>query len=187
MIAMDKINNVSFTGIRNIAWAEFSRQAPTVSKSLSMVLRDDFNGKDLTEFRNVIKKVTDTPSKFNNEISSEILNIECVSGGGRFEDGVFVNNELLEVNDKNLPVFSYISKLTRKISSIHDKDMIVDNDYRDYVADEALIYGARISDKLPSNVSRLNFISQFFEKDKVKASAQQVNDFIQNIMNRYFE
>ena len=184
MIAMDKINNVSFTGIRNIAWTEFSRKAPTVSKSLSMVLRDDFTGKDLTEFRNVIKKVTDTPSKFNNEISSEILNIE---GGGRFPDGVAVNGELLEVNDKNLPVFSYISKLTRKISSMSDKNMVVDNDYRDYVADEALIYGAKISGNLPSNVSRLNVISQFFEKDKVKASAQHVNDFIQNIMNRYFE
>lgn len=57
MIAMDKINNVSFTGIRNIAGMEFSRKAPTVSKSLSMVLRDDFDGKDLTEFRNVIKKL----------------------------------------------------------------------------------------------------------------------------------
>lgn len=187
MIAMDKINNVSFTGIRNIAGMEFSRKAPTVSKSLSMVLRDDFDGKDLTEFRNVIKKVTDTPSKFNNEISSEILNIECISGGGRFPDGVAVNGELLEVNDKNLPVFSYISKLTRKIGSMPDKNMVIDNDYRDYVADEALIYGAKISGNLPSNVSRLNFINQFFEKDNVKASAQHVNDFIQNIMNRYFE
>ena len=108
-------------------------------------------------------------------------------GGGRFPDGVAVNGELLEVNDKNLPVFSYISKLTRKISSMSDKNMVVDNDYKDYVADEALIYGAKISGNLPSNVSRLNVISQFFEKDKVKASAQHVNDFIQNIMNRYFE
>mgnify|MGYP001667812547 FL=1 len=187
MIVMDKISNVSFTGIRNIAWAEFSRREPTVSKSLSMVLRDDFNGKDLTEFSNVIKKVTDTPKKFKNEISPEILNIECISGEGRFSDAVAVNGEILEVNDKNLPVFSYIAKMTRKIGSMSDKNMVVDNDYKNYVADESLIYGAKISDNLPSNLDRLNLINQFFEKDKVKVAAQQVNDFIQNIMNKYFE
>ena len=52
---MDKINNVSFTGIRNIGAVQFKRKPNTISMSLSAILKDDFNGKDLTEFNSVLK------------------------------------------------------------------------------------------------------------------------------------
>ncbi len=44
-IGMDKINNVNFTGLRNIGSCEFQRQPNTISKSLSLVLSNDSNGK----------------------------------------------------------------------------------------------------------------------------------------------
>lgn len=47
---MDKINNISFTGIENIATIRFKRSKNIISKSLSMVLKDDYKGKDLTAY-----------------------------------------------------------------------------------------------------------------------------------------
>ena len=67
-----------------------------------------------------------------------------------------------------------------------DKNFVVNEDYKDFVADYSLIYGVRLTDNISQNESRLNLFNNFFKKDKVKISAQQVNDFIQNIMNKYF-
>lgn len=184
---MDNINNINFTGIKNIEWVEFSRKPPTVSKSLSMVLSDDFSGNDLSEFKSVINKVTPDFDKFKNNISKEIINIECISGCGQLKDTLCLNGKELNVTDENLPIFTYIAKITKKIGSLTDKNFIVNEDYKDFVANDSLIYGIKFTDNIPSNISRVNLFNQFFEKDKVKISAHQVNDFIQNIMNKYFE
>jgi len=184
---MDKINNVNFTGLRNIGSCEFQRQPNTISKSLSLVLSNDFNGKDLAEFKSVIAKVTPDLEKFRNNISSEIVNVECKSSGWHFTDALYLNGEEVKVNDKNLPIFTYIAKVTKKITGMPDNNFIVNEYYKDFIADESLIYGIRLTDSIPEDVSRLNLFNQFFQKDKVKTGAKQINDFIQNIMNKYFE
>ncbi len=186
-IGMDKINNVNFTGLRNIGSCEFQRQPNTISKSLSLVLSNDSNGKDLAEFKSVIAKVTPDLEKFRNNISSEIVNVECKSSGWHFTDALYLNGEEVKVNDKNLPIFTYIAKVTKKITGMPDNNFIVNEDYKDFIADESLIYGIRLTDSIPEDVSRLNLFNQFFQKDKVKTGAKQINDFIQNIMNKYFE
>lgn len=68
-----------------------------------------------------------------------------------------------------------------------DKSFVVNEDYKDFIANESLVYGVRLTDSIPQSVSRLNLFNQFFQKDNVKNSAKQINDFIQNIMNKYFE
>ena len=186
-IGMDKINNVNFTGLRNIGSCEFQRQPNTISKSLSLVLSNDSNGKDLAEFKSVIAKVTPDLEKFRNNISSEIVNVECKSSGWHFTDALYLNGEEVKVNDKNLPIFTYIAKVTKKITGMPDNNFIVSEDYKDFIADESLIYVIRLTDSIPEDVSRLNLFNQFFQKDKVKTGAKQINDFIQNIMNKYFE
>ncbi len=55
-----------------------------------------------------------------------------------------------------------------------DNNFIVNEDYKDFIANESLVYGLRLTDGI-------------FQKDKVKTGANQINDFIQNIMNKYFE
>lgn len=183
---MDKINNINFTGLRNIGCCEFQRQRNTFSKSISLVLSDDINGKDLAEFKSVINKVTPDFNEFRNNISGEIINIECMSGGGQTSNALYLNGKQVDVNDKNLPIFTYLAKVSKRIAGMPDKNFVVNEDYKDFVADYSLIYGVRLTDNISQNESRLNLFNNFFKKDKLKISAQQVNDFIQNIMNKYF-
>ena len=150
-------------------------------------MSNDSNGKDLAEFKSVIAKVTPDLEKFRNNISLEIVNVECKSSGWHFTDALYLNGEEVKVNDKNLPIFTYIAKVTKKITGMPDNNFIVNEDYKDFIADESLIYGIRLTDSIPEEVSRLNLFNQFFQKDNVKTGAKQINDFIQNIMNKYFE
>lgn len=181
---MDKISNVNFTGIRNIARVEFKRTNDVVSKSLSMVLKDDVNGKDLTEFNSVIKKITDTTSHYKNNVNPDVLNIECGKYGKL--KSLYINGKYIEANDKNLPVFSYLGKLTKKISAMPDKNFYIDKDYLMTEADEALIHGVKMSENLPDFIKTKEFIKQFFEVSYVKKTAKDINNFIQNLMNKYF-
>lgn len=70
---MDKINNISFTGIKNVAGCQFQRNRQSFSTALSMCLTDDVNGKDLSEFHSMIKKLQ------QNQISSSIITVQMLS------------------------------------------------------------------------------------------------------------
>ena len=181
---MDK-NNISFTGIRNIGQAQFLRASDnTVCKSLSMVLSNDVKGKDLEDFNSVIAKITNNKPYYKNSISEDILNIECQEQDKIKK--IYINGKYIEPNDKNLPIFSYIGKLTKKILAMHDNDMVVNKDYIDNVADDALVYGTKISAGLPDFLRPEQYMPQFFEQDAVKKTTSFVNKFLQKIMNNYF-
>ena len=73
---MDKINNISFTGIKNVAGCQFQRNKQSFSTALSMCLTDDVNGKDLSEFHSMVKKVATKPNQFEHYNGSDVVNIE---------------------------------------------------------------------------------------------------------------
>lgn len=177
---MDKINNISFTGIRNIASIQFQRGGCKAAKNLSMTLCDDVHGKDLQEFQDVLKKITGGSFKVENH--NQLLNLECLptEDGRRFFS---VNGVVLEEKDENLPMFSYIAKLTRRISAMPEKDMVVNNDYKNIAGRETLISGIEIEnyDELLEN----GFVEQIFNSDWVKDSAVKVNEFIHKMMCAY--
>lgn len=180
---MDKINSINFTGIKNIARAEFIRNDST-AKSISMVLSDDFRGNDLSDFYSAIEKITSNKSHYQNPIGSDLLNIECQEE--KTAKRIYINGKYIEPNDKNLPLFSYIGKLTKKIASMADKEMIVNQDYIYNEADEALIFGTKISENLPDFLTPDKYMPNFFDRSGVKTMAKKVNNFVQKIMNNYF-
>lgn len=179
-------NNINFTGIRNIAFTP-AREAVghgKFSNSLSMVLNDDFNGKDLTEFKTVIRKISSKPFEYTNDVSSDILNIKFLHAKDTQLESIFVNGKKLQVNDRNLPMFSFIAKITKKIGQMSDKSMIVNKDYIENVAETALIYGEDLSQRMPFD-NKQKFFGVFFETDWVRQSAQKTNEFIQKMMEAY--
>lgn len=176
-------NKISFTGIKNIASIKFNRGNQGTSRSLSMVLTDDFNGKDLSEFHNALRSITNNKLDIINKNGADILNIERVKFGE--QRALFVNGKFLEANDENIPMFTYIAKLTRKIANMKNKDMIVNNDYKDVMADKVLIYDTKVSDVLPFNPEGTDFYEQYFHKDIAKHTAKQINASLQKIMEEY--
>ncbi len=183
---MDKVNNINFTGIKNIACATYrTRNYHPVSKNISMVLTDDFNGKELSEFKRVINKISDNPRDLIHPYSSQILNVEYSGTGAGSE--ICINGMYLEKNDRNLPAFTYLARLTKKIAGMKDNEMVVNNDYQAYAADECLIYGIKLSDVLPKDVDFKEFIKGLFNKGIVKERAENLNEFIQQMMNDFFK
>lgn len=186
--SMDKINNINFTGISNIGFTHFKREPGAngaLSRSISMVLKDDLRGNDFSEFKTVLKKVTNSPSDYYfDSAEPNILNVECYSD--RNENLLMLNGNVLEVKDKTMPLFSYIAKITRKISNMSQSDMVVNRDYVTYEAPKNLIYGTKIEFSDVSSNQKFDYLNIFFKKDIVKDGAKQINDFIQNIMNKYF-
>ncbi len=186
---MDKISNINFTGISNIGFAHFRRQPGAkgaVSKSISMVLRDDTRGQDFSEFKAALRKVTKSPHEYYFDTDDpNILNVECYSD--RSENLLMLNGNVLNVDNKTMPLFTYIAKLTRRIANMPEKDMVINKDYVTYEAQRNLIYGDQIKLDGTSYKQQLEFFSKFFEKDSAKYGAEQVNDFIQKIMNKFFE
>ena len=184
---MDKINNINFTGISNIAGVGFSRKENSVSRILSMVLNNDLNGQDFTNFQNVLKKITNDSNEFKNAVSPDILNIECVSHPlNNKQSALYINGKKLDVNNANLPMFSYIAKLSKRIVGMDDKSIIVYNDYKKYMADEAIIYGVSFKKNLPDNLNKEKILDSVFHQKNSKSFAQYVNNFVQDLMNDYF-
>ena len=180
---MDKINNISFTGIENIATIRFKRSKNIISKSLSMVLKDDYNGKDLTAYNEMLNKIEFVKNDYKNINGDNILNIECVKSD--YGKAILLNGKLVPANDKNLPFFSYFAKLTKKIAAMNN-NMIVDKDYVSKKADNILIYGENLSKLIPNSVGIEKRNQSFFDKELVKETANEFNNFLQAIMNNYF-
>ncbi len=179
----NKINNISFTGIRNISFFPFvarNSDGPSLNKSLTMVLSDDLKGNDLTEFREAVKKINKKRINFNNSVSGDILNVTGYED--RRGKMLFVNNCYIHENDSYLPMFSYIAKLTKKICAMNHKDMIVDNDYIDNIAGDVIIRDM----KIPEDIKERCPLYACFNRDLVKLGAEDINNFIQSIMNNYF-
>lgn len=181
---MNKINNnVNFTGIKNIATViPPQREGFKRLNNLSMVLTDNFNGKDMTEFKTAINKISDQSFSYRFNGFPEVVNIECIEheSGGKV---LSLNNVALGDVEGSLSMFSYLAKLTKKISAMKDKDFIVNNDYKYDAAKETLMSGYVIEgyDKISRHI-----IDGLFEPENVKDAAKQINAFIQSIMETYF-
>lgn len=176
-------NKITFTGIKNIASAEFARQGFHPTKNISFELTDDVFGKDLQEFKTVLSKIKCDSSAYKNEEYPNVINLECLQNGEN-QRWLSLNGTILETNDNNLPVFSYLAKLTRKIMKMPEKEMIVNNDYKNYAANDILIYGTDFDDSYEQLVKN-GTVDRMFDKNNVKDGAKKLNEAIQKIMNKY--
>ena len=131
---------VAFTGIKNIGGCGFSRpiagtSRAVVKNNLIMQLSDDFKGRDLTAYEDVIKecgadywyksfpednRIVHIMTEYVTDLSKEIENPI---------PQLFLNYNPVPVNKKMLPLFSYIAKLTRRISDMEDWEFKRANDF----------------------------------------------------------
>lgn len=145
-----------------------------------MTLKDDCIGKDLQEFKDVLKRVP-VSDGFTNKEFPDVLNIECLHRqDGR--TGIMLNGAQLDcLND--LPLFSYLAKLTRRIQNM--QEMPVDETYKNFFAKDTLVQGETIDNY--SEMLESGLIDSMFNKENVKNAAKKVNSFIHNIMEEYLD
>lgn len=171
---MDKI---SFTGIKNVShFAERFKSCEDFFTEESW-LNAELTGKDLHRFQRAMKRSNLDKKDYINPLKDNFLNVNTYSMPD--EAAIAVNNNLLEVNDETLPVFTELARITRKIFNKKDSKFVCDDKYlnSDYF-NKSLFIDKEIDDLTST---------EFHMPENAKNGAKKINNVIQRIMERYFQ
>lgn len=170
---MDKI---SFTGIKNVSHFAESflnyNDIPTEERWLSVEL----TGRDLHKFKRAMKRSNLPKNCYTNPVRDNFLNINTYSIPD--EDAIAINNNLLEVNDDTLPMFTELARITRKIFNKKDSKFVCDEKYLESDCFNKALFMDKTIDDLTS--------TELHMPNNVKDGARNINNFIQRVMERYF-
>lgn len=170
---MDK---VTFTGIKNISYCmDRSRDFNDVLTK-ERWLNIELTGHDLHKFRHVLKKSGLSKRDYTHPIQDNFLNINTYSIPN--EDAIAINNNLLEVNDETLPMFTELAKVTKKIFNKKDSKFVCDEKYLD---SDSFNKGLLMDKSLDDLTS-----TQFHMPEHVREGAKSINGVIQRVMEKYF-
>lgn len=171
---------INFTGIKNISAINLKDSKAKYS-ILSAELANDAYGKDLDEYQNLLKK---NPNNLQNQLNPKFVNIKTSSKGD-----IYFNHKLLEINDSNLSICTYIAKLTKKIAGKKTEEFIVNNDYLTSVEfwsntfdnPELSIFLINKSQK-----QHLNILSGMTNPKDCNGISKKINNDISKRMAKYF-
>lgn len=173
--------NISFNGIRNTSYVVDKNDTTgrTEVRYLNTQLTNDKYGNDLTEYKNLINN----NKAFQNPYYSNFINIAAINKHGY--NVIQLNGKNIPETDEYLPLFSFIARLTKKISEIPENDYINDIRYlkSDY-ADKALLLDKKLSDELDMPLD--DFFDKMHEPEKIKKCAKNITKNVVNCMLSYF-
>lgn len=170
---MDKI---SFTGVKNMSYCLDKARDLNDVITKERWLNVELSGRDLHKFRKAFKKSNLAKRWYTNPVQDNFLNINTYSIPS--EDAIAINNNLLEVTDETLPMFTELARLTRKIIKKEKSEFICDEKYMNSRAFNTALLMDKEFDDLTS--------TQFHMPEKVKKGAAEINKVIQRIMEKYF-
>ena len=132
---------ISFNGIKNITAIYKPQNEKNGIFTLSMQLTNDENGNDLDEYRNILKKHPNS-NKFAHPYDNRFINLNLIKddSDGIYEKDTYINEYRWEINpgpedqehkinDKILPMFTFINKLTQKIYNTPEKEFVYDEEF----------------------------------------------------------
>ena len=170
---MDKI---SFTGIKNVSFfTERFRNYNDVFTE-ERWLSAELTGRDLHKFQRAMKRSNMDNSNYTNPVRDNFININTYSIPN--EDAIAINNNLLEVNDDTLPMFTELARITRKIFNKKNSQFVCDEKYLDSDCFNKAIFMDKEIDDLTS--------TELHMAANVKEGAKKINNVIQRVMERYF-
>lgn len=135
-------NNINFTGINNIIpkknfriTGKLGSSKPSTINNVTLTMKlNNIDGKDLQEFYDVLEKNSlHSKNQCVNKVQPNKLELFCSNINSSDEKSSFVSASTFDVNghtiifdeDGVLPLFTYLSKLTRKIS--HKEELSAEN------------------------------------------------------------
>lgn len=174
--------NISFTGIRNASFVVDKDDHCKYNKFryFNTQLTDDALGNDLSEYKKLIKKFPD----LQNPYYSNFVNIgHCKT----FDTDIFaLNGKLIPEHDKFLPVFSFIGKLSDKVSKMPEDSFIHDRKYliSDY-ADKALLLDKKLSEEM--NKPFAEIVEDMHNPKGIKLCAKNIVRSLRRCMMEYLK
>lgn len=202
---------INFTGIKNIGYEKSSidytrPDFPTEIKDylgvdenmletswhwLNVELKDDYNGKHLSDYKKAMKNSGLNIDDFSNPINKNFLNISIADAiaedeyGLVREDAFYINEKEVQLNDKTLPIFSYIAKLIREVSKKPDENFIVNKNYLESKdSDNAIVIGNDLSKYYEDKYTQEKF--RIYNPPNIKDGAEEMDKIIMDNMSAYF-
>ncbi len=193
------MNTINFTGVKNIGaltavGADPVHQRMSTNNFLLVNLTDDYNGKDLTNFREIIRKCNPSVGSFLNEQNPDFIHIAYVtvknpeSETEQSVSNIRINGKKVILKDANLPLLSFIAKLTDRIADIPDEKFVLNKDFvSGPEARELIIPGADIAAIAKEQSLDLEeLLEHVYSPEVTRFNAQAINDGIQKMMLDYF-
>ncbi len=190
--------NIHFTGIKNIGYEKrtYNKYDEEYKERddehfIHIQLTDDYNGKDLTEFRTKMRKTglrnythPVMPNTLCLMISKDVISNNL---GKSTDYQIYINDadEELKINDDNIPMISFIARLLNRIKSTPNNEFIVNRDYlTDDDTAESIILGEDLRKTYGDRYDRK--IREIHSPELVKKGAEDMNNVLQEIMMDYF-
>ncbi len=192
---------VNFTGFINTAYhsdksyptfydedgnLKYSQEHYVQTDCLNTQLSDDKNGRDLSDFYEALAKSEIKDAK--NPLDPRFVNFAIVEAHPDTHAFQFImNNKYLEINDENIPIISFISKLLKGISNGQEADFDVTHEYvEDPNTPNKIILGLDIRDNFSNQEDFQNYMEYIHDPDVVKDGSASMLDHVTQKMIDYF-
>ena len=187
------MNNVSFTGLQNVGACSViyaTERGKKLGTSLLVNLTNDYKGKDLTEYENVMRKCSDSFDHYF-PYDRNFLHVQTqklVPEDEEFEavPQLLVNGYPVVPETKTMPLFSYVAKLTKRIMGLAEGDIKISNDFKYGPDADCYITGVKISQVEGNQEQRKILLDNIYSLPAAKHGAKNINDDIQAQMMDYF-
>lgn len=172
--------NIHFTGIRNTSFIleKDDKTNKVNARYLNTMLTNNRDGHDKAEYNKLITKFPE----FKNPLISNFANIACFSNK---DYNVFrLNGVTVPETDKYLPIFSFIGKLTKKISNMPEEKFVNDKNYLD---SEYLDYALLMDRPLPEALEfpYADYIDKLHEPKNIKKCADKISQQLEKTIIEY--
>lgn len=187
------MNEINFTGIKNIGALNVLSykldvdSLPTEGKYIVANLTNDYDGRDLDEFKNAKKACGSILDGFIFPHDPNFVHISSKRKFGSENPKLYLNMREIPVRRETMPMFSYIAKLLRKISGIESSKMYTASDFKYGEEGDLYILGDdRISKSTTTPEEYFTAIENAFFPENVKITAKNINSDLQKQMEAYF-
>ena len=201
-------SNVNFTGFKNIGGehgvyyaTKMDSKGHTVADLkhsiddyvVSMELTDDYNGKDLTNFKRAVMKA-DTENGFN-DFNINFLQLHIAKPNtkefGKFK--IFLNDSEVEIKDENLGLLSFIVQMLQRVVDTPKDKLVLDRDFLEDSYEASLMVNSvcmNYPDDIPSREDLTQEdnqkIKSFYDKNSAKEVYNKALDAVMGKMMDYF-
>ena len=185
---------INFTGIKNMG--AVNAVMPMEGQQMSVIsfqVTDDDSGNDLTRFKKALEK-SGTPERYSTAFDEGLVSLNVIHEAKEEEYepdryNFYLNGSKLDVNDKNLALYSFLANTTSNICSKKDNEFKVENEY---ISSQAFIKGTSVGHFIRSmftsnpQIDLGALFNALHNKDNVKTNSQIINDAINSTMYDYF-
>lgn len=186
---------VNFTGIRNVGfdcdlmYPTYEQDGQLVYKPdeyadlnvINMQLKDDFNGKDLSAYKEAVKD-SNVENK-RHPILPNFIHLGILKGELPTDKDTyfFLNGSKLEVENENMSIFSFLAKSLKKLADQPLDKFYVDSDYL-FGPDvsESIKLGQDLTDDYDEVLDYYQHVSGLHHNEHVRNGAEKMLKLLEN-------